>query len=87
MENKEKSKMITGQSSGSGSQRWGGTGCFNQKNEEYHWWRKGKDKCEILVASQKVYKIRSSWLNCALRDNEAVYWVIIGHYKAVAVGN
>ena len=22
---------------------------------------------------------RSSWLNCALRDDEAVYWVSIGH--------
>ena len=31
--------------------------------------------------------IRSSWLNCALRDDEAVYWVSIGHYKAVAVGD
>ena len=30
---------------------------------------------------------RSSWLNCALRDDEAVYWVSIGHYEAVAVGN
>ena len=30
---------------------------------------------------------RSSWLNCALRDDEAVYWVSlsIGHYEAVAV--
>ena len=26
---------------------------------------------------------RSSWLNCALRDDEAVYWVSIGHYEAV----
>ena len=32
-------------------------------------------------------KTRSSWLNCALRDDEAVYWVSIGHYEAVAVGN
>ena len=32
-------------------------------------------------------KTRSSWFNCALRDNEAVYWVIIGHYEAVEVGN
>ena len=32
-------------------------------------------------------KTRSSWLNCALRDDEAVYWVRIGHYEAVAVGN
>ena len=30
---------------------------------------------------------RSSWLNCALRDDEAMYWVSIGHYEAVAVGN
>ena len=30
---------------------------------------------------------RSSWLNCALRDDEGVYWVSIGHYEAVAVGN
>ena len=28
-----------------------------------------------------------SWINCALRDDEAVYWVSIGHYEAVAVGN
>jgi len=33
------------------------------------------------------FKTRSSWLNCALRDDEAVYWVSIGHYEAVAVGN
>ena len=32
-------------------------------------------------------KTRSSWLNCASRDDEAVYWVSIGHYVAVAVGN
>ena len=31
-------------------------------------------------------RTRSSWLNCALRDDEAVYWVSIGHYEAVAVG-
>ena len=30
---------------------------------------------------------RSSWLNCTLRDDEAVYWVSIGHYEALAVGN
>ena len=30
---------------------------------------------------------RSRWLNCALRDDEAVYWVSIGHYEAVAVGD
>ena len=27
------------------------------------------------------------WLNCALRDDEAVYWVSIGRYEAVAIGN
>ena len=31
----------------------------------------------------KISKTRS----CALRDDEAVYWVSIGHYEAVAVGN
>ena len=33
------------------------------------------------LASQ--LETRSSWLNCALRDDEAVYWVSIGHYEAV----
>ena len=36
---------------------------------------------------RKIFETRSSWLNCALRDDEAVYWVSIGHYEAVAVGN
>ena len=36
---------------------------------------------------QVLIQTRSSWLNCALRDDEAVYWVSIGHYEAVAVGN
>ena len=35
----------------------------------------------------KQQSTRSSWLNCALRDDEAVYWVSIGHYEAVAVDN
>ena len=35
----------------------------------------------------KADTTRSSWFNCALRDDEAVYWVIIGHYEAVEVGN
>ena len=34
-----------------------------------------------------VIIIRSSWLNCALRDDEAVCWLSIGHYEVVAVGN
>ena len=32
-------------------------------------------------------KTRSSWFNCALRDDEALCWVSIGHYEALAVGN
>ena len=40
------------------------------------------------IESCKQMKLtRSSWLNCALRDDEAVYWVSLGHYEAVAVGN
>ena len=39
---------------------------------------------EILADNVRT---RSSWLDCALRDDEAVYWVSIGHYEAVAVGN
>ena len=41
----------------------------------------------IFNTNEKRQKTRSSWLNCALRDDEAVYWVSIGHYEAVAVGN
>ena len=26
-------------------------------------------------------------INCALRDDQTVYWVSKGHYEAVAVGN
>ena len=36
---------------------------------------------------EQTIKTRSSWLNCASRDDEAVYWVSIGHYEAVAVGH
>ena len=32
------------------------------------------------------WSTRFSWLNCVLRDDEAVYWVSLGHYEAVAVG-
>ena len=32
-------------------------------------------------------RTRSSWLNCALRDDGAVYWVSVGNYEAVADGN
>ena len=36
---------------------------------------------------QKITKTISSWLNSALRDDEAVYGVSVGYYEAVAVGN
>ena len=38
------------------------------------------------VENEDGGETRSSWLNCAFRDDEAVYWVSIGHYEAVAVG-
>ena len=38
-------------------------------------------------SNESSFETRSSWLNCALRDDEAEYWVSIGHYEAVAVGN
>ena len=43
--------------------------------------------CKVQIKMQIQIQTRSSWLNCALRDDEAVYWVSIGHYEAVAVGN
>ena len=48
-----------------------------------------KYKAKVMGAIlQKGTRVtRSSWLNCALRDDEAVYWVSIGHYEAVVVGN
>ena len=42
---------------------------------------------EAEEVKQLSFQKRSSWLNCALRDDEAVYWVSLGHYEAVAVGN
>ena len=47
-------------------------------------------RCKISslkLVTRKTKKTRSSWLNCALRDDEALYWVSIGHYEAVAVDN
>ena len=47
----------------------------------------------IFVASAHLFsreqsnKTRSSWLNCALRDDEAVHWVSIGYCEALAIGN
>ena len=43
----------------------------------------------VIHSSLKTHmlKTRSSLLNCALRDDEAVYPVSIGHFEAVAFGN
>ena len=47
-------------------------------------------KCQTIFCSKysnECQITRSSWFNCALRDDEAVCWVSIGHYEALAVGN
>ena len=47
-------------------------------------------KGQVEQKNDDYDKTRTSWLNRALRDYEAVYWVSIGHYEAleaVAVGN
>ena len=36
--------------------------------------------------NEKWFNYRSSCINCALQNDEDVYWVSIGHYEAVAVG-
>ena len=41
----------------------------------------------VLSGRGKREETRSSWFNCALRDDEALCWVSIGHYEALAVGN
>ena len=48
---------------------------------------RGRVGSRPILVSLHLPQTRSSWLNCALRDDEAVYWVSIGHYEAVAVGN
>ena len=59
-------------------------------------WITGINKAQIWIwLERESYHIvkggveitRSSWLNRALRDDEAVYWVNIGHFEAAAVGN
>ena len=44
--------------------------------------------CGSCIQPKKQFKVqtRSSLLNCALRDDEALYWNSAGHYEAVAVG-
>ena len=44
------------------------------------------DKIQITILILRRGAL-SRWLNCALRDDEAVNWVSIGHYEAVAIGN
>ena len=44
-------------------------------------------QAKLSKEKEKVVETRSSWFNCALRDDEAVCWVSIGHYEALAVGN
>ena len=43
----------------------------------------------VFCWSSEYFQIEtsSSWLNWALRDDEAVYWVRKGHLEAVADGN
>ena len=41
----------------------------------------------VLLQITKGVETRSSWLNCASRDYEAVYWVSIGHFEVVTDGN
>ena len=41
--------------------------------------------CEDAIYHQLVIRTRSSWLNCALRDDEAVYWVSI--YRTIWGGS
>ena len=49
--------------------------------------RSEQEKLEVNPSFERINKTRSSWLNRALRDDEAVYWVSIGHYAAIAVDN
>ena len=53
------------------------------------WSQKPKNRQGINALNffRKEMETRSSWLNCALRDDEAVYWVRIGPYEALAFGN
>ena len=46
-----------------------------------------KNELDFKVVNQMDDYTRSSWLNCALQDDEAVYWVSMGHYEAVVVGD
>ena len=49
---------------------------------------KGQEKtCRLILKEFLLHKItRLSWLNCALRGDEAVYWVSIGQQWLVPGG-
>ena len=49
-------------------------------------WMRGVDQFLFLKEMKKNVR-QPSKLNCALRDDEAVYWVSNGHYEAMAVVN
>ena len=49
-------------------------------------WQKVGDPASGAHAMMAI-QTRSSWLNCALLDGDAVYWVSTGHYEAVSVGS
>ena len=40
-----------------------------------------------FMINVRIWITRSSWVNCALQDEETVYWVSVAHYEAVAVSN
>ena len=40
-----------------------------------------------LTQMKRRFVNAQQWSNCVLQDDEAVYWISIGHYEAVAVGN
>ena len=54
-------------------------------------WEAGNGLIDILAewkqVAQMCIQTRSTWFNCALRDDEAVCWVSIGYFEALAVGN
>ena len=41
-----------------------------------------------MTENEEQLLTRSSWVNCALRDEEAVHWVSsVAHYETLVVGN
>ena len=59
----------------------------SRSNLEHKLQDKHQVQINFTFTQETLDRTRSSWLNCALRDDEAVYWVSVGHYEAVAVGN